>query len=80
MSISDFVNEYKFCFVWPYYCTIQILSKHTTPQLRIILIKDKLFGPMVSDIWDKEAFIDTIRNTSSMCAAYSSYQIVVGGQ
>ena len=64
------------------YCTVQILSKHTPPQLRTILIKDKLFGPMVSVIWDKEAFIDTIKNTSTSatCAAYSSYQIVVGGQ
>ena len=54
--------------------------KTHNPQLRTILIKDKLFGPMVSVIRDKEAFIDTIRNTSTICAPNSSYQVVVGGQ
>ena len=61
------------------YYTNSVIKTHN-PQLRTIIIKDKLFGPMVSAIWDKEAFIDTIRNTNTMCAAYSSYQIVVGGQ
>ena len=56
-----------------------IIKTHNL-QLRTILIKDKLFGPMVTVIWDKEAFIDTIRNTSTIYAPYSSYQVVVGGQ